>query len=142
MPYERIHDRPGNLELAKSMNELIIFIEDEGTGNLKKDRALWTLRKGFNADTARKQWQTLFEAEALAENSGSYQKLPLFYVLLEKAREDAGGQAAAKKEKADSKPDLDMSSPTPFTDYADLKEINETRGNLGLPPLPFARKKR
>lgn len=35
--------------------------------------------------------------------------------------------------------ELDMSSPTPFTDYAnkDLKEINETRGNMGLPPLPF-----
>jgi len=103
-PYEKVHDRPANYELAKSMYELIVWINDEGTGNLKKDRALWTIRKGFSPSTGEKQWTLLRDAEAISENGGHYIKLPLFYTLLKEAYRAI-------------RPDIkESTSETPFTD--------------------------
>lgn len=48
-----------------------------------------------------------------------------------------------KKQRTQSvdEPEMDMKSETPFTDYANdktlLKDLNETRNELGLPPLPL-----
>lgn len=138
MPYERIHDRPGNLELAKSMNELILFIDREGTGNLKKDKALWTLAKGLNSDTVRKHFQILFDAEALVENSGSYQKLPLFYVLLKQARKNAGLQEEEYVQRKDTEKKPKFSKATQgFFDQMEIKEKMKAGPCKGMECPPF-----